>query len=1416
MLFEVYDLQYASPATVSRCGMVYVDDRNLGCGPYYDRWVRLKCGKHEPMREQLLELFDKFYPQLVLYVYEGRVGDSIGEPVGMQIPRSTVGTDAMYQFSRLFDSLIADVDDSQVKEGEEGGPRDTMMTTSGTEISLDLIEHIYVLCLVWSIGAAVDEEGRRKFDEFIRKRSAKMMPSSPLYDNYFDYESSGRWVPWILIPTLDTTRYSWLIKKFMSVNQPTLFVGESGTAKSVTAQACLETGWSSDESIILNISFSSRTTSMDFQRTVEDNVTKRTGRQYGPEAGKRLRIFIDDLAMPKIDTYGTQQPLALLKFLVERGYFYHRLELERMMILDCDFISAMQPPGSGRNHIDPRVASLYAIVGVLAPTVATVERIYASILAFRFQGGAFADAAKDATLKLPQCAMELHNNVIASLPPTPSKFHYIFSLRDLSRVFQNLFQAAEPERIATDAQVVRMFRNEFLRVYEDRLNDDKDKDFVANQMKAIIGSNYGGCAEKVMAEPMVFGDFTDVLNDMMKSETPWLMPRSYADLDTWDNVKKTMSAVLENYNLENKIMNLVLFVDAMAHLTRLHRILRIQRGHALLIGIGGSGKQSLTRLGTFTACYTLYEIQLARGYGDSNIRDDLKALYTAAIKKPHSFLKKRDPRWGLGRFLKMGPMDVGGEAAGPSLMIAAGKEMKEDVVQEGFLEYINNILTVGMVPALMADDEKEPLLQVARPEAKKQGIPETGMWGLVVNMLKDNLHMVLAMSPAGSQLRTRCRNFPGMVSCCTIDWFFSWPEEALLAVAEFFLGPVELPAENREMIAKTISYVHTSVTTSYSPEFEAKFKRRNFATPKNYLDYLANYAEFLELNRGNTDTLKKRLGGGLEKLIEAADQVTVMSAELSKKVVVVDENAKNVTALIEDINQKTEVAAKRQEEANAAAEKIEKDNVVIVREKADADAALQMALPALAAAAEALENLDKKDITEVKAFSTPPPAVMAVCKCIMILRPLGKEDHTQGWAGAKAMMSDGGFLRSLQEYRKDDMKERQIVLIRTEMNKDKETLVENDGAKMKSISKAGYGLLQWTLAMTKYYDVAKTVEPKKKLVKELQNQKEEAEANLEAINEELAALSSSLAKLQADEQEQSAKLKELKDEADLMQRRLGAASQLITGLAGERVRWTADLEVQGEIRTRLVGDCLANAAFVSYAGPFNYEFRSQMVYVDWYQFIQSNKIPISEKYRLEDLLTSEVETAAWNGFGLPADELSIQNGILVTRSARYPLCVDPQMQAVNWIKKKEAKNGLTVKTFNDDYIKFLELAITYGKPFLFENLDEELDPMIDPVLEKAYTIVSGQKMLQLGDSELEVSPTFQLSLCTKLSNPSYTPEVMGKVSIVNCVITLDGLAAQLLNVVVGFERPDLEAQRSALVQQMSDNRQILKTLEDIG
>ena len=90
----------------------------------------------------------------------------------------------------------------------------------------------------------------------------------------------------------------------------------------------------------------------------------------------------------------------------------------------------------------------------------------------------------------------------------------------------------------------------------------------------------------------------------------------------------------------------------------------------------------------------------------------------------------------------------------------------------------------------------------------------------------------------------------------------------------------------------------------------------------------------------------------------------------------------------------------------------------------------------------------------------------------------------------------------------------------------------------------------------------------------------------------------------------------------------------------------------------------------------------------------------------------------WNSEGLPPDELSIQNGVLTMRASRFPLCIDPQQQALNWIKKREQKNNLKIISFNDaDFIKQLEIAIKYGFPIIFEDVDY-IDPVVDNVLSK--------------------------------------------------------------------------------------------------
>lgn len=155
------------------------------------------------------------------------------------------------------------------------------------------------------------------------------------------------------------------------------------------------------------------------------------------------------------------------------------------------------------------------------------------------------------------------------------------------------------------------------------------------------------------------------------------------------------------------------------------------------------------------------------------------------------------------------------------------------------------------------------------------------------------------------------------------------------------------------------------------------------------------------------------------------------------------------------------------------------------------------------------------------------------------------------------------------------------------------------------------------------------------------------------------------------------------------------------------------------------------------------------------------------------------------------------------------------MQAVSWIKEKERRNPFEILTFNmHDFIPRLEMAIKFGKSVLFEAIDEELDPMIDPVLEKNIVKEAGVNMITLNEKKMEYHDDFKMFMTTKISNPNYTPEIFGKTMIINFSVTMLGLRDQLLNAVVQYERPELEEARKKLIQETSQNKATLKDLED--
>lgn len=195
----------------------------------------------------------------------------------------------------------------------------------------------------------------------------------------------------------------------------------------------------------------------------------------------------------------------------------------------------------------------------------------------------------------------------------------------------------------------------------------------------------------------------------------------------------------------------------------------------------------------------------------------------------------------------------------------------------------------------------------------------------------------------------------------------------------------------------------------------------------------------------------------------------------------------------------------------------------------------------------------------------------------------------------------------------------------------------------------------------------------------------------------------------------------LEENAAKTKKKMDQANRLINSLQDNKVRWIQNANEFKSLKQRLVGDVAKACAFVSYCGPFNSEFRQKLLDEYFHNDIMTKGIPVSENLALTQFLVDQATIGEWNLEGLPSDDLSIQNGIMVTRSSRFPLMIDPQGQAISWIKNREPilTQMNCIFTLNHPSLKdALKYPLQEGFPVLIESIENEVDPMLDPILEK--------------------------------------------------------------------------------------------------
>ncbi|GLG99541.1 Dynein heavy chain, cytoplasmic [Gryllus bimaculatus] len=1324
LIFEISHLRTATPATVSRAGILYINPQDLG-------WNPTKMKKITPIAE----------------------------------------ISHVQMLCHLLDCLLTP-------------------TNVPNDCPKEWYEIYFVFACVWAFGSTMFQDQltdyRAEFSKWwVNEFKVVKFPAEGSVFNYYIDTETKNFVLWnekirefdldydiplqtTLVDTSETARLRFFLDMLVDKRVPVMLVGAAGSGKTVIISDKLNN--LSEEYAVTNVPFNFYTTSEMLQKILEKPLEKKAGRNFAPRGNKIMVYTIDDMNMPEVDAYGTVQPHTLIRQYMDYGHWYDRSKLTLKDIHNCLFVASMNPT-SGSFTISPRLQRHFCVFALNYPSGEPLFHIYSTILDQHLShpNYKFPTAVKKCTSQVVSVSLQLHQKMTSVFLPTAVKFHYLFNLRDLSNIFQALLFAT-PECLVNESAFIRLWMHEAMRVYGDKLVDENDIESFNRIINDIVRKGFEQINEnEVFLKPLIFCHFADGLGES-----------KYLPIRDWKHLQNLLKDAISQYNDLVAAMNLVLFEDAMSHVCRINRIVEGPRGNALLVGVGGSGKQSLSRLAAFISSLEVFQIQLSKGYGISDMKSDISSLY-----------------------LRAGLKNVG------TVFLMTDAQ----VANEKFLVLINDMLASGEISDLFADDEVENIVAGMRNEVKTSGLQDTKetCWKFFIEKVRRNMKVMLCFSPVGSTLRIRARKFPAIINCSSINWFHPWPQEALESVSSQFLQDINvLPEGIRKSVSVFMAYVHTSVN-EMSVMYLRNERRHNYTTPKTFLEQISLYSKLLTQKTRELESRIIRLENGLLKLASTEKQVDGLKEILVVQEIEVNEKNEQADQLIKVVSAEQEKVTMEKAIADAEEAKVRiiEEDVSVKQKVCEAD--LAKAEPALIAAQEALNTLNKNNLTELKSFGSPPDAVVNVVGAVMVLfSQRNKIPKDRSWKACKMMMGKvDAFLESLLCYDKDNIHHEIVKAVKEYLN---DTEFNPDHIRSKSFAAAG--LCAWVINIVKYNEVYEMVKPKRIALKAANAELAAAREKLKVVTDQIKSLEDKLAILTQEYQEAVAKKEHCQREADKTATTIDLANRLVLGLGSENVRWRESLAHLKTSSSKLPGDVLMITAFISYVGCFTRQYRSDLLYKYWFPYLTTLKPEITLTENLDPLalLTDDAQIAKWNNEGLPSDRMSAENATILTNSSRWPLMIDPQLQGLKWIKNKYSENLKVIQLGNKSCLDIIEVALSKGYTVLIENIGETVDAVLDPLLGRNF--IKKGTAIKIGDKEVDFNPNFRLILHTKLANPHYKPEMQAQTTLINFTVTRDGLEEQLLAEVVKAERPDLEALKSELTKQQNDFKITLKELED--
>lgn len=1377
IVFETTNLDNATPATISRCGMVWFDKSLVTNDDIYSR-ILFKLTHHDIRLDDDGVQNDMHLASLTK--------ELIGAVISIMTPNLIERLDSesrqlehimKYTLERAVNTFQVLVF-SYVKS----------CLQCAIKVKTDLINSkvyagkISILALIWAFAGDCSTEERFQFQKQIATFGDLAFVDFPDGD-ILDYEigyPEAQWVPIaskvetlnlqpqeitnpnILVPTVDTLKHENLIYGMIQEHRTLILCGPPGSGKTMTLFKALS---KSSQYDILALNFSKESTPQSLLNSMENFcVYKRVngGVSLCPKTnGKWVVVFCDEINLPGLDRFGTQTVISLIRQMIEHNGFWRPKDLQWVSLQNIQFVGACNSPKDpGRYELSPSFLRHVCLVQVNSPGKSSLLQIYQTLNNAIFK---CAPNLKPFVSQITRASIDIYEKSKSKL------VLYVYSPRELTRWSRGLFEAIKSIEYRDLSQFLRLWYNEGLRLFYDRLSMEEDKFWTLDLFRKVCDLHFPNVDSSSCFQAPVF--FSDWLNSKYQSVNS-------------HELKRFTKERLRVYSEEEIETDLVLHDEMLDHVLRIDRVMKQPQGHAILVGPSSSGRMTLTRFVAWMNGIKVVQLSVKTGYTIDDFDDFLRHLLLRVVD-------------------------------GEKICLVIDES---SIVEASFVERMNVLLANAEVPGLFEGENRATLISKCAEKSQLQGLfldseSELSRW--FTNQISQNLHVIFTIGESRVGKGREVLSSPALFNRCVLSWTGDWSNLCLRNIASSKLNNIVLdsftikPSDDDLDIAEGGCTGHKDLIIDYLIYVHRNMCHLNFTHEHNYpakfLTLIDTFMTLCSQKRAEADERQRHIVVGLEKLQQTVLQVEKMKLFLASKEKELMQKNQEARQMLNQMLGDQNEAERKQEFSIETQRELEKQEELILSRRETVMKELALVEPAVLEAQRGVQNIKKQHLTEIRSMSNPPAAVKMTMESVCVL--LGY--HISNWRDVQLAVRGEDFIPNIVNF---DCENQLSPELRDYMEQTYLSRPDFTFEIAHRASKACGPLLEWVRAQLAYSLILKEVGPLREEVNLLEQRTVKTKAHLIAIDQMIKELDAKIENCKSSYSELIRETEKIKMESSEVLQKLQRSITLVKNLENERVRWRDSSKSFDSTNECIVGTALLCASFVTYAGASDEKGRDILRRV-WCKRLADLSIPYDSGVLIAGYLVKKSELRRWLENGLPDDELSKTN-IALLSWIDHPILIDPSGAIVDVIAKSYPAKILTVAAFNNDaFYNTLENSLRFGGVLVLEDA-EELNPIVNDLLRSTMHRNNGRMMVELAGKLVDFNPSFKLIMCTKELGLELTEFVRSRAGIINFSITSGSLENRVLDNALRVSHPKLEKQRAELILARSDITTQLQNLED--